>query len=76
MTGRPVTPAGVCDDTRCVCGGCRVVDYERLARQRAAERRRLLGGPGRPGVFEGCTVDPEARPAVGGSVTSAGVVEY
>jgi len=52
------------------------VNYERLARQRAAERRRLLGGPGRPGVFEGCTVDPEARPAVGGSVTSAGLADY
>lgn len=73
---RPVTPAGVCDDTQCVCGGCRAVDYEALAMQRAAERRRLLGGPGRPGVFEGCTVDPGSRPALGGRVSSAAVSEY
>jgi len=66
----------VCTDA-CLpsCRYCRPVDYDKLARQRDAEQRRLTGGPGRPAWWQGLGLDPAAI-AGGGRVTRPKSVEY
>ena len=62
-----------CPDT---CEHCRPVDYDRLALKRAAEQRRMHGGPGRPAWYEGGGMDPAAVSSRGGRVTPSGMSEY
>ena len=66
----------VCSDA-CpeACPHCRPVDYEKLARKRDAEERRLAGGPGRPAWWQGLGLDPSSI-AGGGRVTRPKSIEY
>ena len=66
----------VCTDA-CLpsCPVCRPVDYDKLARQRDAEQRRLTGGPGRPAWWQGLGLNPDSI-AAGGRVTRPKSVQY